>query len=60
MLEDADIHHTRHIRAVVGTVLAAAIGHPQVFVSAGAEGQGPDGGGPLALVGVTDDDIEGR
>ncbi|MEE8134358.1 MAG: ring-opening amidohydrolase, partial [Gemmatimonadales bacterium] len=51
MLEDADIHHTRHIRTVVGTVVAAMIGHPQVFVSAGAEAQGPSGGGSICVIG---------
>lgn len=56
MMEDADIHHTRHIRSVVGTVLAAAVGHPQVFVSARAEAQGPVGGGPVCLVGKVEED----
>ena len=50
MMEDADIHHTRHIRSVVGTVVAATVGHPQIFVSAGAEGQGPIGGGPICAI----------
>ena len=50
MMEDADIHHTRHIRSVVGTVVAATVGHPQIFVSAGAEGQGPIGGAPICAI----------
>ena len=57
MLEDADIHHTRHIRSVVGAVISAALGHTQVFVSSGAEGQGPRGGGPICLVAQVDKDV---
>lgn len=54
MLEDGAIHHTRHIRMVVGGTVAAAIGHPQIFVSAGAEGQGPAGGGPVCIIAELD------
>jgi cyanuric acid amidohydrolase len=50
MLNDSDIHSTRHARAVVGAVVAAAVGHTAVYVSGGAEHQGPSGGGPIAII----------
>jgi cyanuric acid amidohydrolase len=50
MLSDSDINHTRHARAVVGGVVAAFFGDPMVYVSGGAEHQGPSGGGPIAIV----------
>lgn len=50
MLDDSDIQATRHARAVVGGVLAAIAGDTRLFVSGGAEHQGPDGGGPVALI----------
>ena len=50
MLDDSDIHSTRHARAVVGGVLAGLIGDTQLYVSGGAEHQGPAGGGPLAVI----------
>jgi cyanuric acid amidohydrolase len=50
MGDDSDIHATRHARALVGGVLAAAIGFTELFVSGGAEHQGPDGGGPIAVI----------
>jgi cyanuric acid amidohydrolase len=50
MLSDSDINHTRHARAVVGGVLAAFFGDPMIYVSGGAEHQGPSGGGPVAVV----------
>ncbi len=50
MLDDSDINATRHARAVVGGVIAAAIGRTDLFVSGGAEHQGPDGGGPIAVI----------
>jgi cyanuric acid amidohydrolase len=50
MLEDSDINATRHARALVGGVLAAAIGRTDLFVSGGAEHQGPDGGGVVAVI----------
>jgi cyanuric acid amidohydrolase len=37
-------------RAVVGAVLAAAAGRTRIYVSGGAEHQGPPGGGPLAAI----------
>lgn len=50
MWDDSDINATRHARALVGGVAAAAIGRTDLFVSGGAEHQGPDGGGPVAVV----------
>ena len=50
MLDDSDISSTRHARAFVGGALAGLVGHTQLFVSGGAEHQGPDGGGPVAIV----------
>ncbi len=50
MLEDTDISATRHARALVGGVLAGIIGRTDLFVSGGAEHQGPDGGGPVAVI----------
>jgi cyanuric acid amidohydrolase len=50
MSDDSDINATRHARAVVGGVIAAAIGRTDLFVSGGAEHQGPDGGGPIAII----------
>lgn len=50
MLNDSDINHTRHARAVVGGVLASICGDPMIYVSGGAEHQGPSGGGPLAAI----------
>ncbi len=50
MNEDSDIHASRHARALVGGVLAAKIGRTDLFVSGGAEHQGPDGGGPVAVI----------
>lgn len=50
MLNDSDIHSTRHARAVVGGVLASVIGHCELYVSGGAEHQGPAGGGPVSAI----------
>jgi cyanuric acid amidohydrolase len=50
MLDDSDINATRHARALVGGVVAAATGQTDLFVSGGAEHQGPDGGGPIAII----------
>ena len=51
MLDDSDIHSTRHARALVGGVLAGVIGDTMLYVSGGAEHQGPAGGGPIAIIG---------
>ena len=50
MNDDSDIHASRHARALVGGVLAGTIGRTDLFVSGGAEHQGPDGGGPVAVI----------
>jgi cyanuric acid amidohydrolase len=50
MLDDSDIQATRHARAVVGGVIAGVVGRTDIFVSGGAEHQGPDGGGPIAVI----------
>jgi cyanuric acid amidohydrolase len=50
MADDSDINATRHARALVGGVIAGAVGRTDIFVSGGAEHQGPDGGGPVAVV----------
>jgi cyanuric acid amidohydrolase len=50
MLDDSDINATRHARALVGGVLAGLLGRTDLFVSGGAEHQGPDGGGPVAAI----------
>jgi cyanuric acid amidohydrolase len=50
MLDDSGISSTRHARAFVCGALAALLGHAEVYVSGGAEHQGPDGGGPVALI----------
>jgi cyanuric acid amidohydrolase len=50
MLDDCDIAATRHARAFVCGALAGLVGHAEIYVSGGAEHQGPDGGGPVALI----------
>jgi cyanuric acid amidohydrolase len=50
MLQDSDINHTRMARAVVGAVIASIVSDPMVYVSGGAEHQGPAGGGPVAVI----------
>ncbi|MGB8252649.1 MAG: ring-opening amidohydrolase [Anaerolineaceae bacterium] len=50
MLDDSDINQTRHARAVVGGVIASIVGDPMIYVSGGAEHQGPPGGGPVAVI----------
>jgi cyanuric acid amidohydrolase len=50
MNTDSDIHSTRHARAAVGGLVAGLTGDTQVYVSGGAEGQGPPGGGSLCVV----------
>ena len=54
MLDDSDIHSTRHARALVGGVLAGVIGDTMLYVSGGAEHQGPAGGGPSRSLGGCD------
>ena len=50
MLNDSDINATRHARAAVGGVLASVVGATALYVSGGAEHQGPAGGGPVAAI----------
>jgi cyanuric acid amidohydrolase len=50
MLDDSDIASTRHARAFVCGALAGVVGHAELYVSGGAEHQGPDGGGPVAVI----------
>jgi len=50
MLDDSDISSTRHARAFVCGALSGLVGHAEIYVSGGAEHQGPDGGGPVALI----------
>ncbi len=50
MLDDSDIAGTRHARAFVGGVLAGVFGMTDLYVSGGAEHQGPPGGGPVAII----------
>lgn len=50
MQDDSDINHTRSARAVVNAAIAAITRDPMVYVSGGAEHQGPDGGGPVSVI----------
>ena len=50
MLDDSDINSTRHARGAVGGLIAAVAGNGAIYVSGGAEHQGPAGGGPIAVV----------
>lgn len=50
MLEDTDISSTRHARAAVGGLIAGLAGTGAVYISGGAEHQGPAGGGPVAVI----------
>ncbi|MEM8701407.1 MAG: ring-opening amidohydrolase [Pseudomonadota bacterium] len=50
MLNDSDISSTRHARGFVAGVLGGVFGFTDLFVSGGAEHQGPDGGGPCAVI----------
>ncbi|MGA7808534.1 ring-opening amidohydrolase, partial [Bradyrhizobium sp.] len=50
MLDDTDINAQRHIRGAVAGLVAGVIGDGRIFVSGGAEHQGPDGGGLIAII----------
>ncbi len=50
MLDDTDISATRHARAAVGGLIAGLSGCTAIYVSGGAEHQGPPGGGPVAVI----------
>jgi cyanuric acid amidohydrolase len=54
MLDDSDITPTRHARAAVGGLIAAVAGCGAIYVSGGAEHQGPAGGGPVAVIAKAD------
>jgi cyanuric acid amidohydrolase len=50
MLTDSDVNATRHARAAVGGLIAALHGNGAVYVSGGAEHQGPSGGGSVTVI----------
>lgn len=50
MLGHTDIDGQRHLRATLRAIVAAAAGDGRVFVSGGAEHQGPPGGGLIAAI----------
>ena len=50
MCSDSDLHATRHARSALGGLLAGLTGTTRLYVSGGAEHQGPDGGGPVCVV----------
>jgi cyanuric acid amidohydrolase len=50
MLDDSDLGSTRHARAAVGGLIGGLSGTGAVYVSGGAEHQGPPGGGPVAVI----------
>jgi cyanuric acid amidohydrolase len=50
MLDDSDINATRHARAAVGGLIGGVAGTGAIYVSGGAEHQGPPGGGPIAVI----------
>ena len=54
MLDDSDINSTRHARAAVGGLIAGVSGCGAIYVSGGAEHQGPPGGGPVAVIARAD------
>ena len=53
MLDDTDINAQRHIRGAVAGLVAGVLGDGRLFVSGGAEHQGPDGGGLVAVIAET-------
>jgi len=54
MLNDGDMDPQRHIRGAVGGMVAGVLGETALFVSGGAEHQGPFGGGLIALIAETE------
>jgi cyanuric acid amidohydrolase len=50
MWQDGDINAQRHIRGAVGGLVAGVLADTRIFVSGGAEHQGPPGGGMIALI----------
>jgi cyanuric acid amidohydrolase len=59
MLDDTDINAQRHVRGALGGLVAGVIGDGRIFVSGGAEHQGPDGGGLIAAI-AQRASVEGR
>ena len=49
MWRDSDVHALRHFRAAMGGMLAALTGDTRFYIAAGAEHQGPPGGGTIAV-----------
>ncbi|NKE46694.1 ring-opening amidohydrolase [Roseomonas frigidaquae] len=49
MLGDTDLDAQRHLRGALGAIVASVAGQGQVFVSGGAEHQGPPGGGLVCV-----------
>ena len=50
MCADSDLHATRHSRAAVDGLLGGIFGETRLYVSGGAEHQGPQGGGPVCVI----------
>lgn len=50
MLNDTDIDPQRHIRGALGGLVSGVAGDTRIFVSGGAEHQGPFGGGIIAVI----------
>ncbi|WP_341894748.1 ring-opening amidohydrolase [Ferrovibrio terrae] len=53
---DSDVQPPRHVRAAVGGMLSSLLGNTRVFCAGGAEHQGPEGGGVLAIFSREADD----
>lgn len=49
MWHDSDVHALRHFRAAMGGMLAGLMGDTRFYIAAGAEHQGPPGGGTFAI-----------
>jgi cyanuric acid amidohydrolase len=56
MLDDTDIDPQRHLRGALGGLVAGVFGDSRIFISGGAEHQGPDGGGLIAVIAHTPSD----
>ena len=50
MCSDSDINATRHSRATIGGLIGGIFGTGRLYVSGGAEHQGPSGGGPVCII----------
>ncbi len=57
MLDDTDINAQRHVRGAVAGLVAGVVGDTRIFVSGGAEHQGPDGGGLIAVIAARNDGV---